>query len=223
MATSTPKVIREYAKDVESGWKQQLFFGDKKLRDKFVSWLVSKKLGKSGEQREHFLWCIQHALVAEAHWTADDQQSTKSNISDAKDRFNTFSSLTKELSRCLSGMSRNHGVQIDLMMALSRQDGGLTETNQKEANFLLNEGPAYFDRLSSAAETAVSNLKGSPGPATFFDHLVLYIGMAWQNCFDVKPSCSTNAKFRQFILLLNEEIDTCLPTSSSSLRRALKQ
>lgn len=220
MATSAPKIIQAYLKGIESGWEPELFFGNKRLRDKFVSWLLSKKLGKAGEQREQFLFVIQRNLCVERHWTADDQQLTKETISDAKEHFDKFSSLTKQLSMCLSGMRRNSLVQIDQVMAL----GGLSETNQKEDSFLLSsEGSDYFDRLSRAAESAASNLKGSPGPTAYHDFLIKRIGFAWLYYFDVTPSCSDKSIFRQFILLLNNEIGTCLPTSSSSLRRALKQ
>lgn len=223
MASSTPEVIRKYQEDIKLGWKESLFFGNKRLKERFVLWLVSKNLGESNEQREEFLWAIQGTLESQPHWTAEAQQSTKDNISEVKDRFDTLSSLADKISVCLRGISRISGAQVELMMALARQDEGLSKKNQDQSRFLLREGPAYFNHLSKAAASAESNLAGTPGTMTFFDGVVSFIGTAWQHHFDLKPSPSEKSKFNQFIQLLNKEIGTCLPTSSSSLRRALKQ
>lgn len=216
MATNTPTVIQNFQKDLAAGWDRKLFFGDPILRDKFVSWLKDKDMGKSDEQREQFLWAVQHNLEPVKYWTSDSQQSIKDNISEAKDRFDSLSSLAIDLSRCLSAISRLHSAQLELKRALASQE------NQDQFSFLLREGPAYYNQLAKAAAIAKSSLTAAKS-RVFFDDLVSYIGAAWQLHLKEPPSASDTGKFRQFIFELNKEIGTCLPTSSASLRRALKQ
>lgn len=223
MKKTSPKIILNYKKDVDDDWGKKLFFGSQHLRDAFISWLSQKKLGQSDTEREEFLWAVQHTMVAEPHWISEVQEDTQSNIIEAKKRFATLHDLSIKMEKCLSGIGRIPGAPLALKMALRKEDRGSNGRSRDTAASLLHQALKYSKVLAAASSLAKNDIMVKPGQATFFDYRVKFIGDIWERHFKLKPSPSEKSKFNQFIQFLNKKIGTNLPTSSASLRRALKQ